>query len=360
MNVLVAMSGGVDSAVTAHLLRSNGYNTWGVHMILNDEVACDINTRSCCSTKDSQDAREVAQSLGMYFDAIPMQSSFKKAVIDNFISEYAAGRTPIPCTLCNGYLKFKLLFDYAESAGFTHIATGHYARVNRDYNLITPVMNQDGSICKKDQTYYLWQIESSKIPRVMFPVGEEFCNKDSVREYADYHGIVVAQKPDSQNICFIPSNDYRKYLRDARPDLFSPKIGNIVDQNNSIVSTHDGYWNFSIGQRARIAGLPSAKYVVDIIPDTNTIVVADKQDGLTNEFVITDCNLHANLDCASELWIKINANSPMHKISNFSLDGTSIYVKLENSVRPSRGQAGVIYGMVDGKIIAMLGGGWIK
>lgn len=360
MNVLVAMSGGVDSAVTAHLLSSNNHNIWGVHMILNDEVTCDIKTRSCCSTKDSNDAREMAQSLGVYFDAIPMQSQFKKAVIDNFISEYAAGRTPIPCTLCNGYLKFKLLFDYAESAGFTHIATGHYAKVDSVENLICPIIDKDGLIAKKDQTYYLWQIPAANISRTIFPIGESFCDKSAVREYAKNNNIQVAEKPDSQNICFIPSNDYRIYLREKRPDLFSDRDGNFIDSNGNIIGIHNGYWNFSVGQRARISGLQSARYVVEIDPQNNLVRVGEKEDGLSGVLTLVDTNIHYNLDLLQELWIKINANSPLHRVSSIESADNKIVVHLNSKVRVVKGQAGVIYGRLSSGKIAMLAGGWIR
>jgi tRNA-specific 2-thiouridylase len=360
MNILAAMSGGVDSAVMAHILSSAGHNVWGVHMILNDETSCDIKTRSCCSTKDSNDAREVAQSLGIYFDAIPMQSAFKKAVVDNFVSEYQAGRTPIPCTLCNGYLKFRLLFDYAESAGFNYVATGHYARVDSELALITPMISDDGTVSKKDQTYYLWQIPADRIPNILFPVGEAFHNKSDVREYANSNSIIVAQKPDSQNICFIPTGDYRKYLAESRPDIFSPRAGAIVDINGDKIGDHLGYWNFSVGQRARIAGLPVAKYVTNIDPETNTITVGDKDQGLSSAVELRDMNFHASLTNASELWIRVNANSPLYQISSFSVSNKACQIYLTDNIRVTKGQAGVIYGKMNNGKIAMLAGGWIN
>jgi tRNA-specific 2-thiouridylase len=329
-------------------------------MILNDEISCDVKTRSCCSTKDSNDAREVAQSLRIYFDAIPMQSAFKKAVIDNFVSEYLAGRTPIPCTICNGILKFKLLFDYAKSAGFEYVATGHYARVDRQLGLITPILSENGQVTKKDQTYYLWQIPADRIGNILFPVGERFSDKSKVREYAECNSIVVAQKPDSQNICFIPAGDYRSYLSESRPDLFAPKPGSIIDSDGNKIGEHFGYWNFSVGQRARIAGLPVAKYVTRIVPENNTVIVGDREQGLSSTMELHDMNFHTSLFNASELWIKVNANSPLYLISSISINEKTCTVYTVDNIRVAKGQAGVIYGKMDNGKIAMLAGGWIK
>jgi tRNA-specific 2-thiouridylase len=352
MKTLVAMSGGVDSSVAAWLVSTayGAANTWGVHMLLNQDLEnCNLKTRSCCGTADAEDARVVAQDLGIFFDAIPMYERFQKAVIDNFIAEYAAGRTPIPCTHCNGQLKFKLLLEYADLMGYDQVATGHYVGQDLDGRLWM------ANAVEKDQSYYLWQIRHEVLSRICFPIGS-FSGKDEVRAIAATAGIKIHQKPDSQNICFIPAGNYRKVLEERAPDLFSPRTGPIV-ADGEVVGSHTGYWGYTLGQRVRLPGGTQKLYVTGIHPETNTVMAScEPQQALSTNFLVSDFNWHhAEPVRKGNFWIKTSAHAvPVEA----TLAGNQVTTAVP--VRAAPGQACVFYTPGTKRGYKLEGGGWIR
>lgn len=342
MRALVAMSGGVDSSVAALLLarKYTPREIWGVHMVLNEDQ-CDIESRSCCSSKDAQDALTVAQQLDIQFDAIPFKTQFQEIVINYFIDEYSKGRTPIPCTLCNGYLKFVALVDYAKLVGATKLATGHYVRKEGDRLYIAT----DES---KDQSYYLWQIKSDILPMLEFPLGD-YASKLHVRAIAHSFKLAVSEKSDSQDICFIPGGDYRQVLLERRPDLFTPREGDILF-NGFKIGTHNGYWNFTIGQRRGLPAHSTKLYVSRLDPKTNTVYVQDTLP-LTSSFGLSDQNWHSKSD---ELWVRTSSRAPLTKCT---VIGNRCIT--QEPVRAVPGQAAVFYTKTT-LGMRLEGGAWIN
>ena len=353
MKTLVAMSGGVDSSVAAWMIKTayGRDNVWGVHMLLNEDLeSCDLKSRSCCGTQDAEDARKVAQHLGIMFDAIPMYDAFQQAVVDNFVSEYAAGRTPIPCTHCNGVLKFNLLLKYADVAGYDRIATGHYVGQDLDGRLWR------AQATEKDQSYYLWQIKAEALPRLVFPIGA-LSGKEECRKLAIHAGLEISQKPDSQNICFVPAGDYRKVLESKRPDLFTSRQGKIV-VDGKVVGEHEGYWGYTIGQRVRLPGLSERLYVIGVVAATNTIITSpNPQATLTSSFAIQDPNWHDGKEFhKGEYWIKTSAHAEPVAAT---LLGARVFTK--TPVKAAPGQACVFYRPgSQNKGFKLEGGAWIR
>lgn len=350
MRTLVAMSGGVDSSIAAHMMvETYGFNNvWGVHMLLNETPvkACNTKSKSCCGTADAEDALAVAQQLGIRFDAIPMYKAFQKAVINNFTSEYAAGRTPVPCTHCNGKLKFDLLFKYADAAGYDAIATGHYVFRDSGHRLWT------AACLEKDQTYYLWQIKQQYLSRLRFPLGS-IVSKQQTRDLAEKLGFVTHAKPDSQNICFI-RNNYRETLQQLAPETFSPRQG-IIDLQGESIGTHWGYWNYTVGQRIGLSGWPQKLYVKSIDAVNNIVyATAVAADAFVTDFSIQDPNWHHNRDPNGEYWIKTGSHStPVKAI----LSGTR--VTATQPLRATPGQSCVFYTRYDSQFL-LEGGAWIS
>ncbi|MEO0512905.1 MAG: tRNA 2-thiouridine(34) synthase MnmA [Planctomycetota bacterium] len=291
--VLVAMSGGVDSSVAAALLRDRGHDVVGVFMRLGspgetlDElspfgegadsagVSCDptkvkIGHQGCCSINDAADARLVAAELGIPFYVCNFKKDFGR-IIDYFVDEYARGRTPNPCVRCNDWLKFGKLHDYAEQIGATHVASGHYARtVDRGGNAHELHRGADLS---KDQSYVLFGIPRGQLPTTLFPIGD-IQSKQEVRDLADRYGLPVFDKPDSQEICFVPDNDYAGLVERRRPELAA--AGRIVDAEGNTHGEHAGQHRFTIGQRRGVGvALGHPVYVIDKDPETNTVVVGE-------------------------------------------------------------------------------------
>jgi tRNA-specific 2-thiouridylase len=286
--VVVAMSGGVDSSVAACLLRQQGYEVVGLFMrtgveMPEQEAACpsgEGNTRDsaqrhlfrgCCSAADAEDARNVAGRLGIPFFALNFVEPFDE-IINYFVDEYVRGRTPNPCILCNDRLKFGRLAEYGRAVEADFIATGHYARIE----------NRDGRprLCRgvdrsKDQSYVLFGIDRQILPRVVFPIGG--MTKNEVRQHAREHGLPLFDKPESQDICFVPDRDYARLVRERRPDALRP--GLIVDRTGREVGRHEGIIHFTIGQRRGLGvAMGSPVYVTRIDPATNTVTIGPRED----------------------------------------------------------------------------------
>ncbi len=275
--VVVGMSGGVDSSVAAALLVEQGCDVVGVTMRVWPWQDTDDPTRrfgSCCGTEAVDDARRVARRLGIPYYVLNMEREFDRAVIGRFADEYRAGRTPVPCLACNSELKFGSLLARARAWGAVAVATGHYARVARDgaTGRWTLLRARD---LKKDQTDFLWPLGQPQLAAARFPVGE--LTKAEVREHARRLGLGTAEKPESQEICFVPDDDYRGFLRRRDPAMFRP--GPIVDRQGTVLGGHEGVAGYTLGQR-RGLGLAAGRalYVVALDPERNTVTVGGADD----------------------------------------------------------------------------------
>jgi tRNA-specific 2-thiouridylase len=274
MRIVVAMSGGVDSSVAAALLAEQGHDVVGVSMQLYDASGEGgrASFGTCCTIDDLHDARRVAAAINIPHYILDFERQFGEQVVSNFVREYVAGRTPIPCAHCNSDLKFATLLDRARGFGADAVATGHYARVERDLATNRFLLKR-GCDPAKDQAYFLFSLTQDQLARAMFPVGG--CAKDAVREYARARRLPVADKPDSQEICFIPDNDYAAFVATEAPDV--AREGAIVDERGRVVGRHAGIHRFTVGQRKGL-GISSAApvYVLALRPDTREVVVGPK------------------------------------------------------------------------------------
>ena len=276
------MSGGVDSSVTALLLQKAGYDCVGVTMRLYDQIRIDCKKPVCCSLEDAEDARRIAETLGMDFHILDYRDEFEEQVINRFVDEYAHGRTPNPCILCNRHLKFGLLFDKAHELGCDYVATGHYARVEQD---------EDGAFhlrCgldpKKDQSYVLYTLEQHQLAHLLLPLGG--IDKAEVRRIAEENGLVNARKRESQDICFIPDGDYAAFLE--REGVKSLE-GSFVDTEGNELGKHNGIIHYTIGQRKGLGiAVGHPLYVTKIDAEANTVTVGPKDALQVPEFWIDD------------------------------------------------------------------------
>lgn len=269
--VLVAMSGGVDSSVTALLLMREGYECIGATMRLYDSIRIDCKQPTCCSLDDAQDARDVAERLGMPFHIFDYREAFDALVIRNFVEEYAAGRTPNPCIACNRFLKFDLLFQKAAELGCDFLATGHYAQVSEDEQGTFHL--RCGVDAKKDQSYVLYMLQQRQLARLLLPLGG--LEKEQVRQIAEEHGLANAKKRESQDICFVPDGDYAAFLRHEKVES-AP--GELLDEDGRVVGRHQGIVNYTIGQRKGLGvalGYPA--YVTRIDAQANTVTVGPRE-----------------------------------------------------------------------------------
>jgi tRNA-specific 2-thiouridylase len=273
MRIVVAMSGGVDSSVAAALLAEQGHDVIGLSMQLYDQSEGQTSFGSCCSLDDLHDARRVAAAIDVPHYILNFEKQFNDQVISNFVSEYAAGRTPLPCAHCNSDLKFATLAERARGFGADAVATGHYARVERgvDGRLVL----RRGVVAAKDQSYFLFSLTQDQLAGAIFPVGD--LPKEEVRAYARRRRLPVADKPDSQEICFIPDNDYRAFVTRAVPA--AARQGAFVDQEGRVLGNHAGIHRFTVGQRKGLGlssptGVPM--YVLALRPAEQRVVVGPK------------------------------------------------------------------------------------
>lgn len=349
--VVVAMSGGVDSSVAAGLLKQGGYEVIGLFMRMGTPFgsSAEPRQRSCCSLEDAHDARRVAEALDMPFYVLNFQRDFEE-IIDDFCREYARGRTPNPCILCNQRLKFGRLLRFARGLRAGHLATGHYARLgkaNGRYIL------RKGLDPRKDQSYVLFSINQEQLSYALFPLGE--MTKAEVREKARQMGLKTRDKPESQEICFVPEEGYGRFLLERTGGQVKP--GLIKDTRGRVLGRHPGIEFFTIGQRRGLGlalGVPY--YVVDIDPEGAVVVVGRDEELLEKEFVVTGLNWIAieALDSERQAEVKIRYTHPASPAIIYPEgDGVRVVFRQPQKAITS-GQAAVFY---DGDVV--LGGGWI-
>lgn len=276
--VVLAMSGGVDSSVAACLLAEQGYDVIGLFMRTGaapEPTACDTSPkkiRGCCSAIDAADAQRVADRLNIPFYALNFSEEFGR-IKDYFVDEYLRGRTPNPCVVCNTWLKFGKLWEYAESVGADYIATGHYARIEQDEDGESGLFMADDST--KDQSYFLFGIRGDLLDRILFPIGN--IPKTDVRQLAIERQLGVSKKPDSQEICFVPTGNYLDFIHRHRPDL-PDEPGEIVDHEGKMLATHSGIKSFTIGQRKGLGvAVGEPRYVVKLRPESQQVVIGPRE-----------------------------------------------------------------------------------
>lgn len=286
--VVVGMSGGVDSSVAAYLLKKQGYEVIGVTMkVWQDDKESSENTDGCCGLSAIDDARIVANKIGIPYYVLNFKDSFKEKVIDYFIEEYIQGRTPNPCIACNKYIKFEELIKKAHSLGAYYVATGHYAKISHNDSTKRYEI-KESETQGKDQTYTLYNLKQEQIKHILMPLGN-FASKDEVREIAEEIGLIVANKPDSQEICFVPDNDYGKFIEENSPQKI--ESGNFVDLEGNILGKHRGIVHYTIGQRKGLGiSLGKPAYVVDIIPEKKLVVVGDNSDVFSKSLIADNVN----------------------------------------------------------------------
>jgi tRNA-specific 2-thiouridylase len=353
--VLLGMSGGVDSSVAGYLLREQGYQVIGVTMKVWPQDCISRSEDKCCGPQAIADARGVAHALDIPHYVVDEADQFERLVIDYFSSEYQAGRTPNPCVMCNEKLKFGNLWSKAATLGCDYIATGHYAIIEHraDHAFL-----RKGLDPRKDQSYFLFSLRQPQLRRALTPLGK--MTKQQIREIARSLGLKVADKIDSQEICFVPGNDYKAFLRSHLGESEFHR-GEIYDVAGNFLGEHDGIELFTIGQRKGLpGGSPRPRYVVDLDPETNRVIVGDADDLVADEFEIDRVNWHPvagvdDPDRLLECTVKIRYSHPGTRATLTQLEGGRVHVRLHDPQRAvTPGQAAVFY---DNDIV--LGGGWI-
>jgi tRNA-specific 2-thiouridylase len=354
--VLAALSGGVDSAVAAALLVAAGYEVIAISMLLAGNVAGQDG--GCCSIDDFQDARRVAEQLDIPYYVLNLKDTFRTKVIDVFTTEYLRGRTPNPCLLCNRDLKFDLLWQRARELDAHYIATGHYARVTYDetdnrYQLLRAVDQ------RKDQSYFLFTLSQAQLARTLFPVGH--LTKDEVRAKARTLGLRVAEKPESQDICFVPDGNYARFIEQRLTAAQREQIaaGEIVDHDGQVLGAHDGVYRFTVGQRRGLGlgGLTEPQYVTHIDAERGRVTVGTKSQLMTRGLVSSGVSWVEGMP-AQEVTatVKIRYRHPAipSRIVPYA-DGRAEVWFQDTYPAVTPGQAAVFY---DGDRV--LGGGWIE
>ena len=326
--VVAAMSGGVDSAVTALLLKEAGYDVATVTFRLHDG---EKGSRSCCSPDTVLFARDTAHRMGLPHFTLNLKDLFNKRVMQDFVGSYAAGRTPNPCVACNAHVKFHAAAFLADRLGFYHVATGHYCRVAEGPALARP---EDES---KDQTYVLWPMPQELLARTVFPLGEY--KKTEVRRIAEDRGLAVAYTPESQDICFIPDGNYRKFVRKK----VAPEPGEVVDTKGEVLGRHGGVVDFTIGQRRGIGvSAPTPLYVTEVRPQAQQVVVGRREDLEVTEVRVRDLNWF--LDPYESCFVQLRYNSGPVSCELEEAGAGEWLVHLEEPTqRISSGQSAVFY-----------------
>jgi tRNA-specific 2-thiouridylase len=348
------MSGGVDSSVTAAILRERGYRVVGVTMKTFCYGEIDGPSRACCGLEGIADARSVAAQLDIPHFVFDLEESFARDVIDDFVSEYAAGRTPVPCVRCNSFTKFRDLVARADAMDCRFVATGHYARVRRH--------NGEAHLCRaeddaKDQTYFLWGIPRAVLDRLLLPIGD--LTKAQVRDVARSLGLRTAEKPESFEICFVPDNDYagvlRRYLGDDHPALLP---GPVLSEGGRRIAEHAGYARYTVGQRKRLpGGFSEPMYVLEIRPDERAVVIGPRDSLSASRLTAESANWLSRLPEKGEpLGVRIRHGAPVVDATVLSARSEQFELELaapQSAVTP--GQSAVLY---RGEVV--VGGGVIR
>ncbi|MDO6354343.1 tRNA 2-thiouridine(34) synthase MnmA [Caloramator sp. CAR-1] len=352
--VVVGMSGGVDSSVAAYLLKEQGYNVIGITMTLvPKDVFYEEKVGGCCSISAVNDARRVADQLGIYYYVMNFREVFEKKVINYFIDEYLAGRTPNPCIACNKYIKFDEFLRKANALGAKYVATGHYASIKYDDERKRYLLIRSRDV-KKDQTYMLYNLTQHQLAHTLMPLGGY--TKEQVRKIAEDIGLLVFNKPDSEEICFVPDNDYAGFIERRVPDKVEK--GYFVDVNGNILGEHKGIVHYTIGQRKGLGlALGRPVFVVDIIPEKNLVVIGDEGEVFKNKLYAEDLNFipFDKLDGPMRVSAKIRYTAKEAKaiITPYK---EGVMVEFDEPQRAiTKGQSVVFY---DGDIV--VGGGVIK
>ncbi len=379
--IVLAMSGGVDSSVAAHLLIEQGHDVIGVFMRHGEQSpACEArgtrnerreisphsllaprssplhHKQGCCSASDAEDARRVADKLGIPFYALNLQAEFTQ-IIDYFVSEYTAGRTPNPCVQCNNWIKFGKLFDYADSVEAEYVATGHYARLAKNSDGSTSLLR--GIDAAKDQSYVLFGIRRELLSRMMLPIGE--FEKLTIRQMATELGLRVAEKKDSQEICFVTRGRYDEFVRSRG---VGGEAGELVTTDGAVVGEHEGIESFTVGQRKGLGvALGDRKFVVRVETDSRRVVIGDRADLNRTELTAKNCNWldrdsTAPVDEPRRCFAQIRYNAPAQPAVMTCLDGDRLHIQFnEPQFAVTPGQAVVCFDAEENKRV--LGGGWI-
>jgi tRNA-specific 2-thiouridylase len=349
--VLVGMSGGVDSSVTAHLLQQQGYEVIGVTMKVWPQDCISRAEDKCCGPSAIADARGVAHKLGVPHYVVDEADRFERLVIDYFSREYQAGRTPNPCVMCNELLKFGSLWGKAAALGASYVATGHYAIIEHDSS---GAILRKGRDSQKDQSYFLFSLSQAQLGRALTPLGT--MTKREIRDIARELGLRVAEKADSQEICFVPGSDYKQFLRGHLGEGGFHR-GAIYSVDGKFIAEHSGIELFTIGQRKGLPGGSSRPlYVVDIDPETRSVIVGGEEELVRDEFEVDRVNwLVPPTEIPDEITVKIRYAHPGTSAKVEMLEGQRVRVQLripQRAVTP--GQAAVFY-----DADRVVGGGWI-
>tara|TARA_Y100000741_G_scaffold56472_1_gene39123 strand:+ start:21 stop:1136 length:1116 start_codon:yes stop_codon:yes gene_type:complete len=351
--VVVAMSGGVDSSTVAGIMKEEGYNVIGITLKLYDDTKEVSKSKQCCAGQDILDAKRVADSLGIEHKILYYQNKFKSGVIDNFVESYLKGETPIPCIQCNQTVKFKDLFEESKILNADALITGHYVKsvtTDNETNMYKAIDDN------RDQSYFLFNTSREQLNYLRFPLGGML--KDETREVAKKLGLNVADKPDSQDICFVPNGDYSSVINKYRPDAYQK--GNIKDINGKVIGVHEGIINFTVGQRRGIkVSDKDPFYVIEINAEKNEIIVGTKKYLSQKKIKLKNLNILCKPnELEEEILVKVRSTGKLIK-ANIDFDRSTANIKLlEEEYGISPGQACVFYSK--NKIgYKVLGGGWI-
>ena len=353
--VVVAMSGGVDSTVTAALLKEAGYDVVGVTLQLYDMGAATPTGRTCCAGQDIHDAREAAQRLGVPHYVLDYESRFRQSVMDDFADSYLRGETPIPCVRCNQTVKFRDLLETARDLGATALATGHYVR--REQGAQGPELHR-GVDPSKDQSYFLFATTAEQLDFLRFPLGG--MSKDETRAHARRFDLAIADKPDSQDICFVPNGRYQDVVAKLRPGAIDP--GEIVDLEGRTLGRHDGVIGFTVGQRRGldIGGAPEPLYVIRLEPERRRVVVGPKTALAAGAATLSEANwLDDGAIDGRPILAKLRSAAPLTPATLEETEAGALSARFDSpqfGVAP--GQACVFYSAETPSRV--LGGAWIR
>ena len=353
--IVVAMSGGVDSSTVAAMMKKEGYNIIGITLKLYNDSKEIVSSKQCCAGQDIMDAKRVADKLKIEHKILYYQTKFKEGVIDNFIDSYLNGETPIPCVQCNKTVKFTDLFEEAKKLKADALVTGHYVKSITENNNTEMYRGIDAN---RDQSYFLFNTTKDQLNFLRFPLGN--LHKEETRNIAKELDLNVADKPDSQDICFVPNGDYASVIEKFRPNSFSK--GNIKNMKGEVIGIHDGIISYTIGQRKGIRiSDKNPLYVIKIIADKNEIIVGAKDDLIKTKINLKNLNIITNSkkDFEKELFVKVRSTGKLIK-AKININDTSADVDLlEEEYGIAPGQACVFYSKDDFGY-KVLGGGWVK